>query len=416
MPLRVFQDKFTPIAIDFGTASVKLLQTAPGDRPEILGAAEIQIPEGARGDRDKTHAYLDEVLPGVLARGFRGRKAVISVPSPRTLVQHMALAPVEGTSIEQIVRTQIATQVGGHPDGFVCRVHEVEGAAREGQNLKELLCFAAARDTVIRFVELLGKAKFEVTGVHDGMWGVVHAFDHVNRRDTDHRITNLYVDMGFGGTGFAIAHGPDIVFARHVAIGGRHLDRQIARTLQVDGEEARTQRIGLGAPPRRRRQVEHGGGQAILNAAASAAAAAAGDRKRREAEGGTAIADDRRAGMAQHSTAIVPEEDPADEAVERLGLPPVIEHLQEELAMSLRYHAARFPGRRVDRVIAVGGEARQAWLCRRVFGRAGLVAHLGDPLARCRVAKGAEITGFDVDDPQPGWAVACGLCSAPTGP
>lgn len=406
MPLRVFQDKFSPIAIDFGTASVKLLQLGPGEKPEILAAAEIAIPENARGDRDQTHAYLDEVVPGVLTKGgFRGKKAVISVPSPRTLVQHLALAPVEGTTMDQIVRTQLATQYGGTPDGFVCRVHEVEGAAREGQNLKELLCFAAARDTVIRFVEMLGKAKFEVVGVLDGMQAAVQAFDHVNQRRDDHRITNLYVDLGFGGTGFAIAHGPDLVFARHVPIGGMQLDKKIARTLSLDVQNARTQRIGLGGTPRRRSAEAGPEGQAILNQAAKAAAA--------DATGGTATATERRSRADAPTTALLPADDPPDEEIERLGANEIIDALQEELAMSLRYHAARFPGRRVDRAIVVGGEARQTWLTRRVLQRARLVAQLGDPLARCRKAKGASISGFDLDDPQPGWAVACGLCHAP---
>ena len=42
--------KFSPIAIDFGSDSLKLLQIIPTDPPQLVAAASSTIPEHARTD------------------------------------------------------------------------------------------------------------------------------------------------------------------------------------------------------------------------------------------------------------------------------------------------------------------------------------------------------------------------------
>ena len=82
--------------------------------------------------------------------------------------------------------------------------------------------------------------------------------------------------------------------------------------------------------------------------------------------------------------------------------------------MCLRYHQGLFPERSVNRCIFVGGEARQVWLCQQVMKGLDLPAQLGDPLMRTTRDKNVTTPGVSFDEPQPGWAVAYGLCSAPT--
>ena len=50
MGLSMFSSQPPPIAIDFGSSSVKLLQMSPGDPSKIAAAAELQIPDEARRD------------------------------------------------------------------------------------------------------------------------------------------------------------------------------------------------------------------------------------------------------------------------------------------------------------------------------------------------------------------------------
>ena len=102
------------------------------------------------------------------------------------------------------------------------------------------------------------------------------------------------------------------------------------------------------------------------------------------------------------------EEAPADEG----HLEEPVDVLADELSMSLRYHAGLYGGKTIDRVILLGGEARQVWLCRQLVKKLRIPAQLGDPLMRLSTSGKPETPGLSLDTPQPGWAVACGLCTA----
>ena len=84
--------------------------------------------------------------------------------------------------------------------------------------------------------------------------------------------------------------------------------------------------------------------------------------------------------------------------------------LIEELSLCRRYHEATFPNRPIERLIFVGGEARQKNLCRQIARELGIAAQIGDPLVRMARTTDVGIeSGIDRRLPQPGWAVAIGL-------
>jgi Tfp pilus assembly PilM family ATPase len=59
-----------------------------------------------------------------------------------------------------------------------------------------------------------------------------------------------------------------------------------------------------------------------------------------------------------------------------------LEMITDEVSMCLRYYAAQFPGKRVDRLVFVGGEARHKGLCQEIARRLKLSAQMADPMAR----------------------------------
>jgi Tfp pilus assembly PilM family ATPase len=92
----------------------------------------------------------------------------------------------------------------------------------------------------------------------------------------------------------------------------------------------------------------------------------------------------------------------------------LLDTVADELSMCLRYHQGLFPERSIDRAIFLGGEARQAWMCQHIVKKLRLPAQLGDPIARMNREGTPPTPGLKLDQPQPGWAVTCGLCTAPT--
>jgi type IV pilus assembly protein PilM len=419
MGISMFSSQAKPIAIDFGTAAVKLLQVAPGERPNILAAAELTIPDGIRRDANALFDFYGTHLRKILAKGrFKGKRAVLAIPSAQTFIQHMQLSPVEGVSTEQLVNNELNTRMGCAPGSVVVRAIDVADVHRGGQARKEVSCFAIARGVVMKYIDLLKKLRLETVGVHTEIVAMVRAFDHLNQRESDHEVATMYVDLGWGGTRVGITHGRDIKFARYIQVGGRNFDQLIASSLHCDLASARAHRLSMPNPvPRASRATRRAGegdaSTALLDVAASSAEAAI-NAERKPGGAATATEAERRHGDVppelQH--AVVAGDGPAHPG--NFDLSELLDTISDELSMCLRYHQGLFPGRSIDRVIFLGGEAKQTWLCQHVVRSLRVPAQLGDPLARM-TRDGARLTGpISPDEPQPGWAVACGLCSAPT--
>jgi Tfp pilus assembly PilM family ATPase len=92
----------------------------------------------------------------------------------------------------------------------------------------------------------------------------------------------------------------------------------------------------------------------------------------------------------------------------------LLDALTDELLMCRRYHQSLFPGRPIDRLIFLGGEASQIGFCQHIARVLRLPAQLGDPMARLKRDAALSTPGVSLDRAQPGWAVAFGLCSSPT--
>ncbi|MHC5114996.1 MAG: pilus assembly protein PilM [Planctomycetota bacterium] len=414
MGFSMFSSNSTPIAIDFGSSSVKLLQITQDESPSILAATEIEVPESVRLDPDALLPFYAKALPEALSRcRFKGKRVVMAVPSTQTFIQHMQLVNAPDMSRDDLIKAQLQSQMGCSPNSIVVRSVNVADVHRDGQARSEIICFAIARDTVMNFVNMLKRCKLNVVGIHTEAMAMVRAFDHLNRRATDHEVTTLYVDIGWAGTHVAISHGKKMVFARHIQIGGRHFDEHIARMLRCDTVTARSHRLSLGDQAIKANQPAPGEAReksgAILSAAASAHAAGGND-----AGGGAAVetAEERRSGDGPAANChAVPEGKPPTRAA-NVDITEQLDTISDELSMCLRYHNGLFPNRNINRSIFVGGESRQTWLCQHIVQSLRLPAQLGDPLSRL-VRHGKVTPNVDLSQPQPGWAVAYGLCFAP---
>lgn len=417
MAFSMFSAQHTPVAIDFGSSSVKLLQIGSGDRPALVAAAEIPVPDSIRGDNDRLLAYYAEWMPKALRDGkFRGKRVVIGIPSSQTYIGHMQLNETPGVTKDDLIKGQLQTQMGVSPNGVVVRNIEVCPVNRNGQAQIEMICFAITRETVMRYVEMFKKMRLEVVGVHTETLAMVRAFDHLNRRASDVNVSTLYVDLGWCGTRVAITHGKDIVFARFIPIGGKHFDQLIASTVHCDMASARAHRLSIphalthrNTAVTQRAAQTTGAGERAGTAMMNAGGAATGTID----DAATATSERRAGNVPAELRMAVPPGDAPKTAV-NVDISELLDTITDELSMCVRYHQGLFPGRTMDRAIFVGGEARQSWLCQHVVKTLRIAAQLGDPMARLQTQDAPATPGLTLGKPQPGWTVACGLCNAPT--
>lgn len=378
-----------PIAVDFGTASLKLLQLHRGDQLALVSAAEAPTPENLLGDAEKRLAWQAEQLPRLLKKAaFKGRRAVCALPAGRTICKQMQVNKPDGVSLIDLIKAALPAQLGCHPEALVYRPIEV-GQVAPGKT--EVACLAAPHELVARLMQILRSAKLEPVGMHAEFIALAHAFDGAplpvasgEQGQGEDDATILYLDIGAGSTKVVIGHGRKPAFARLIEIGGARMDRLISEQIDCTIADAHTARRGMtslipGAAPA---EETDEGGMALL---------AAGIAK----EGG----------RSNRAPAV---------RVKRPDLSEPLEILMDEISMCLRYHAGLHPQRKVDTAVFLGGEATHLPLCTHIARGLRLKAHTADPLARVGRTGKESLAGADLRRASPGWAVPLGLCLAPT--
>jgi len=394
--------RFSPIGIDFGADSLKLLQVVLGEPPSIVAAAAAVVPEHARNDPAARYAFFADALKRLTrSQPFKGKRAICSIPAYQTLLQHLPVARSEQDDIDAQVRQQLRQRFNINPSRMVVRAFPVGQVTREGGAKQEVICLAVGRESVMRHIAMANRCKLDVVGMQSEPLAVVRAFQHLYRRKSDVDRTTCFIDMGAATTKVVIAHGKEMAFAKTIHAAGDHLTRHLADITHIGFIEAREARIQ------------------------KARSLAAGDAARTVAPGqvqmgrsrspGVSTMEDAADELAQTALAAppMPDPEPAELATPNAGAdsPDTIDCLIDELHLCVRYHQSMFKDRPIEKLVFLGGEARHVSTCQKIARALRIGAQLGDPLARLtRISQGRPPEGVDLREPQPGWAVPLGLC------
>lgn len=376
--------RFSPIAIDFGADSVKVLQIIPGDPPQLMAAGRAVLPEAARTDPVARTAFLTEALRDLLRKQpFKGRRAMLSFPAFQTLMQHMEIGRAEGEGIESLVGAQMLARLNVEPSRMVIRHFPVRQVVREGTTLQEVICLAASRDVVMGYLDIARRCKLDVVGMHTEPVAVLKSFEHLYRGgDAQQRVT-CFIDIGAAMTKVMIAHGTRLVFAKSIHAAGDQITRQVARARRIDFMQAYHLRL----------QGDHAQQAPV---AVPVAAEMDGDEPWRPQPAGTSE------GAAAMQDAPASLSDCASDT---------LDCIVDELQLCVRYHANLFPDKRIEKLVFIGGESNHLAACQAVARSVRIAAQLGDPFARMtQIGRIKAPEGVDLGAPQPGWAVPMGLC------
>ncbi len=410
----------SPIGIDFGVGSLKLLQINPGDPPTLVAAACLETPEALVVDDAKRLSFQIEALPKLIkSGGFKGKRAVCAIPAGRTLCRQLELTTQDGVSMGDLVSAELPGAFGFDASQLVFRYYEINAGRGNKQGARgDVLCLAARREFVQQLMGAIKSAKLEPVGIHVEARAIVHAFDMVTRRAQDENTSLMYVDIGHGCTKVSIAHGRNLVFARTLKMCSRLIDEHVAHQLQVPLTQASRVRnqaaaVTLAAVGAGSDQTGTGEGAQEGSVATEAGAERVDRRVRDYPDGFVPVAGEGAVPDLSVSGSV------GDRFVTACGefefdLTEPLEILVDDLMMCLRYHESRFEGRRPDRVVFVGGESLNVSMCQHVARKLRLPAQAADPLARVARTGKEPSLGVDISEPQPGWAVPMGLCLAPS--
>ena len=410
-----FAQPTSTIGVDFGSDSVRAAQVERIDGEfQLLAAGRVDVPSVARNDVGARIKFYAEALREILGQSpFQGRRAVLSLPASLMHVQHLRMPKLDDEALKKALPWELRGKLPFDPSQAALR-HLIAGEIYQDQEPKnEVIVMAARRDWVDQLLAAASKARLDVAGMNVEPKAIVDCFSHVYRRKSDAEAVTCYVDIGSNATRAVIALGGEIRFARIIPVGGEHFNRAVANDLKIPLEEARVLRVRAASqveetpekaavPSELERPAERASIDnefALLGNALSAAK----KQQTLSEPGGTAAA-----------TATPPVSDQKQQ-FETACREPIMK-IVEELALCRRYYEAAFTNQPLERLIFVGGEARQRGICQTIARELGIAAQIGDPMARmARTTTVGIESGIDRRQPQPAWAVAIGLSMGPVG-
>jgi type IV pilus assembly protein PilM len=440
-----FKPGANPIGVDFGTDTLRLAQVElAGGEFRLVAAASADVPPHVRTDPAARLEFFTETTRELLSSGeFCGRKAVLALPAASMFIQHLRMPKLDEAEMKKALPFEAAGKLPIDPN-FALMRHVVAGEIYQDQEQKnEVVLMAASRELVNQLLAAASKARLDVVGMNVEPKALVDCFAHVYRRKADAEFTTLFVDIGAAASRAVIARGTQILFGRVIPVGGDHFSRAVAAAMKSSLEDAKVLRIKLAqmqpavaavaevkapapaveAQVTRAPVVAQQDGADENNSFALLGAGLSQAEKRRENPVGAATALAAEPATATEPAAAVAwtsgtteTETSAESARVEFACREPLARLIEELGLCRRYYESCFPSKPVDRLVFVGGEARQTWLCQGIAREMMLNAQLGDPLVR--MAKTTEIgieSGIDRKQPQPAWAVALGLSMGPLG-
>jgi len=375
-----------PLSVEFGVSGIKALQLSGSNPSSIISAAFLPTPDDLLDAPAKRMLFQMDALPKFLkGEKMNATRATSLIPCGQMICKHLQIIPTEGVPIEQIAGAQLSTQLGCAPAELLVRCRVVKGAKTSGKI--EVICFAASREFVGRIMGSLKAAKLEPVGIHTEFDAMARAVQLRDTTDSSSAIVKptLILDLGSGSIKAMIVHGSEMVFARTIEIGARHLDESICHQLRCTMIEAREIREGLInlIPVKAVAVSESASGLPGMPAPAEAAEVATETMSFQSSRG--------------------PE----------IDLSETLEIITDEVSMCLRYHNALFPSMRVERLIFLGGQAKHQSLCTHLARSLNLEAQVLDPLACLARTGRVPTSGVDLHIPQPGWATVVGGALSP---
>jgi len=364
--MRVRHDHAGPIALDIGTAGLKVVQLEDGvEEPCVRAAAWKPFPKGLR-EAERVRWSLDALRPLLAARAFSGRRVVLALQPSEFQIKSLRLPRMPRDELAAAVQFEAQERFtfDGEPGQFR---FVVAGDVRQGTELKEeLIVFGVRESKIDAILQDFERLKLEPVAIDAAPCAIARGFCRFLRRQEDAAAVNIFVDVGRTATSVVVTRGTQVVFVKVIDVGGQRFDASVAERLGIAPDQANEVRLagmqaGM-AQTRQRRATDPAGGET----------APASVRQQ--------VAD---------------------------ALRPSIEHLAREIQLCLRYFAVTFRGQKAESLTFVGGEAHEPSIRKLVEEIVDVPCLIGDPFCRMKVAADGGLPGSVTY--RPAWGVAVGL-------
>lgn len=359
-----FQGGCSPIGLDVGTSSVKMIQFARerGGELSVLANGQYALPEDITDESARREALIEGIDHLLHSSPFHGRTVAASLFDSVVQYKNVRLPQMPPDERAEAVRWEAAERFDLDDEARVDYL--TAGEVRQGDQLRDELILMGVNGCDVRSqVEMLLAANLKPIALEPSPVSICRCLARKVRRESDQAEARVVVDLGVGTSKVIILRSDRVLFYKALEIGGRSFNKAVAERLDLSMSEAAQLR-----------------------------------RKLRDGDRQEDSDDDQLFGSTRRENVLRAVQD---------SVRPVAIDLAKEIGLCLRYYSVTFRGRRPDHIGLIGGEAYDSGLSKIIGNQLELEALANNPLEGIDLS--ADQVTLDRRRPQAEWAVSAGL-------
>jgi len=243
---KLFDAGLCPIGIDVGTHAIRLLQLRSSSAGLSLQAAcriELEcLDPGTLGARRVTEA----VRQALTSQDFKGRRVALSLPVSTVQTKSVRLPQMPDLDLNQALQWEAKDRFGfeiGEAGGQL--VWFRAGEVRRGTEVKdEILLFAVEGGILNDYMQGLMGLGLKISAIDLATCAAYRSIRRSASVTTGGGTTAL-LDLGHSGSQFSMTRGEELVFFKHIDMGGKAINEAVAAKLGISPAEALQMRSRL---------------------------------------------------------------------------------------------------------------------------------------------------------------------------
>ena len=231
------------IAIDIGSASVKVVELNGGDPKKLKNVGLEVLPAGVVIDDEiREQEVLIETILKLFKKmkiNTRGRRVSISIGGSNLLIKKAIFAIDKETEIEEQIFEEAKHQFHHDLEDMYFRYFPIESAhTRAGESA--YIIVACRIELVEQYVQLVHGLQLKVGVIDCEVLSLLNIF---NYNFDDNQGLSALINVGATKTSVIISHNGEYLYSRELTFGGQDITNKIAQDLNVDFENAESLKI-----------------------------------------------------------------------------------------------------------------------------------------------------------------------------
>jgi type IV pilus assembly protein PilM len=227
------------IGVDIGDDGLKLAQLANNGKGTVLvaGVSENR-PEGIMPATVAWQKWAIETICQLTSNGhFRGREVIAAIPATEVFIDHIKMPKINDGKLEDAVFSKIKQKLPFEP---VKENTMIKYIPAEEDNV---LVMATERKVIDRHLAIYEQANLQIKSI--GVWPMALANCYASffgRRESDIKAVVMLLDIEPNCTNVVISRHRNLLFARSISIGAKHLgDEKMVTRLMLELTACRRQ-------------------------------------------------------------------------------------------------------------------------------------------------------------------------------